>query len=221
MSIDLNTYITKPANNGTTTRRYYKTNCDKCGKETAYHPEPRYRMLWTDKPHLCRSCSSKEHTLENGRKPAISTEKISGSNHYSWKGGKPHCVDCGKEIDYKCKRCRSCNKKFSLGPNHPSYKGEISTTPIIKLLRTCAAYTEWIKAVLKRDNYTCQYTGQYGGKLHVHHLVPLAGIIKEAQKLYINKTEIVEYVLSKHTLDLGITVSQEYHHKVLHSKVKG
>jgi very-short-patch-repair endonuclease len=30
----------------------------------------------------------------------------------TWKGGKPHCLDCGKILStYKCKKCSSCAKK--------------------------------------------------------------------------------------------------------------
>lgn len=36
--------------------------------------------------------------------------------------------------------------------------------------RSLAGYREWIKNVLIKDNYTCQITGQRGGKLSAHHL---------------------------------------------------
>lgn len=36
--------------------------------------------------------------------------------------------------------------------------------------RNYREYTEFIQAVYKRDSYTCQITGQKGGKLVVHHL---------------------------------------------------
>lgn len=36
---------------------------------------------------------------------------------------------------------------------------------------------EWyriIKAVFKRDNYTCQYCGKVGGKLEADHIIPFS-----------------------------------------------
>lgn len=47
----------------------------------------------------CRSCASKiiiRKTISQRGKPL------------NWKGGKPKCFKCGKEISYGSKRCRSC-----------------------------------------------------------------------------------------------------------------
>lgn len=219
MSLDLTTYITKKRSG--VNRKLYRTTCDKCEKETAYQDKARYIRHWKGREHLCPACSATGKTIANGRKPPVFTKPISGSNHYKWNGGKPNCIDCGKEIYHGQQRCKECNKKFSVGENAANYKGNNSTTPITKLIRTYVEYIDWIKAVLKRDNYTCQYTGQYGGKLHVHHLVPLASIIREAKLLYTDKVDIIKYVLSKHTLDIGITVSKEYHYSVIHYKKAG
>ena len=35
--------------------------------------------------------------------------------------------------------------------------------------RECKDYKEWRERVFKRDNYTCQHCGQYGGTLNAHH----------------------------------------------------
>lgn len=33
--------------------------------------------------------------------------------HHAWKGGLPHCIDCGKELSfYTCKRCLVCDRKY-------------------------------------------------------------------------------------------------------------
>ncbi len=43
-------------------------------------------------------------------------------NHPNWKGGKPHCVDCNKVINYGYQRCKSCSRKGKL---HFRFKGGI------------------------------------------------------------------------------------------------
>jgi hypothetical protein len=50
-------------------------------------------------------------------------ESILGDRHPNWKGGKPLCVDCGKQVQlHKASRCRVCNVEFQKGQNHPSYR---------------------------------------------------------------------------------------------------
>lgn len=46
-----------------------------------------------------------------------------GEKSSRWKGGKPHCLDCGVIlISYVSKRCRKCNAKFYSGKRHPFYE---------------------------------------------------------------------------------------------------
>jgi G:T-mismatch repair DNA endonuclease (very short patch repair protein) len=38
---------------------------------------------------------------------------LKGNKNPNWKGGKPHCTECGKELSsYNVKRCRSCANKL-------------------------------------------------------------------------------------------------------------
>lgn len=43
-------------------------------------------------------------------------------------------------------------------------------TPEIKKIRNSNETKLWRKACFERDNYTCQATGEWGGKLVVHHI---------------------------------------------------
>jgi len=36
--------------------------------------------------------------------------------------------------------------------------------------RESGSYKEWRERIYKRDNYTCQHCGQYGGTLNAHHI---------------------------------------------------
>lgn len=58
------------------------------------------------------------------------------------------------------------------GENNPRWQGGV--TPINHQIRNSIEYKEWRRAVLKRDNYTCQKCGQRGGELVVDHELPFA-----------------------------------------------
>jgi hypothetical protein len=91
-------------------------------------------------------------------------------NNWQWKGGKPKCKDCEKQLTYYAKagsRYRSCKSKFYSKENSPSWKGGISSADRlerIKFRRTTQ------KLVFEKDNYTCQNCGVRGNYLQVDHI---------------------------------------------------
>jgi hypothetical protein len=123
---------------------------------------------------------------------------------------------CGNEKDPYSKTCIKCVDLS--GSKNPNWKGEFSKTAINKLIRTNPIYKSWVKSVMQRNNYTCQFTGQRGGELEVHHRPKeLHELIDEAKELFTDKTKIIKYVLEKHKdLSIGITVSRKYHKTVIH-----
>ncbi|MCK9370308.1 NUMOD3 domain-containing DNA-binding protein [Candidatus Dojkabacteria bacterium] len=52
------------------------------------------------------------------------------------------------------------------------WKGGI--TPVNKAIRNSLEYKLWRKAVFERDNYTCIWCGQKGGKLNADHIKPFS-----------------------------------------------
>ena len=72
----------------------------------------------------------------------------------------------------------SVKTQFQIGHNglkgekNPSWKGGI--TPINTKIRDSKEYRIWREAVFKRDNYTCIWCNQVGGKLHADHIKPFA-----------------------------------------------
>ena len=60
--------------------------------------------------------------------------------------------------------------------NHPNFKGNAD---IKTRLRACPEYTEWIKKVLKRDNYKCVECSKNNNRLHIHHVIPFYKIIDD------------------------------------------
>ena len=80
-----------------------KGNCLDCGKKLKSYPAK-----------YCLPCACKHHRRVNAK---------SGPNHYNWKGGKPKCIECGKEIDYGATRCNSCART---GEKNIAWNGGLS-----------------------------------------------------------------------------------------------
>lgn len=58
------------------------------------------------------------------------------------------------------------------GEKASNWKGGI--TPKNKIIRGSVEYKLWREAVFNRDNYTCIWCGQRGGKLNADHIKPFA-----------------------------------------------
>ena len=92
-----------------------------------------------------------------GKHPSLETRKLLSESH---KGKSP-------SIEHR--------RKLSLahrGANSYMWKGGI--TPINKIIRRSLEYRLWRTAVFERDNYTCIWCGQRGGKLNADHINPFA-----------------------------------------------
>jgi len=120
-------------------------NCPDCGIKLKSYPAK-----------YCLPCSCKHRKLPDN----------SGENHYRWKGGKPRCLDCNKEITHKAKRCSSCAK---LGERNNSWNGGASfhDYPV--------TFNYILKSEIReRDKYMCVVCGcteeDNGKYLDVHHI---------------------------------------------------
>lgn len=81
---------------------------------------------------------------------------------------------------------------WNKGEHNPRWKGGVSKT---RLKGTnCKEYIIWRKAVVERDNWTCQSCGKVGGSLHAHHI-----------KLWKDYPEL------RYVVDNGITLCIECH----------
>lgn len=94
-------------------------------------------------------------------------------------------------------------------------------TPLRTRIRDCTKSLTWKQTCMARDNYTCQETGRYGGKLEVHHVKPFSKIFEEF--VYLNSDLNPEedcdqlFDLSQHydpfwDTSNGKTLSEESHH---------
>ena len=150
-----------------------KFNCDYCGKESETI-ESEYNR---HKNHYCsKECGYKHRS-----------SLYSKDNHPNWKGGGivTTCDYCGKEIIIPLDRFKRSNNNFcdmkclgkyksinNLGSNNPNWNPNLTEIER-EIDRNIEGYTEFIKKVLERDNYTCQCCGEkekVSGQLNVHHL---------------------------------------------------
>ena len=124
------------------------------------------------------------------------------------------CKICKKIFEVKkshSKRRKTCSKKcfsqyqsikkrgvkihtdeFKQKLRARNWKGGI--TPENRKIRTSLEIKLWRKACLERDNFTCQKTGQIGGKLVVHHI-----------------NNFADFPELRTSIENGITLSKEVH----------
>ena len=127
-----------------------------------------------------------KHTKEERKK--ISESKIGKKRNVTW----------GKNISVALKGKKRPEKFKLIGEKNPNWKGGITSEN--QKIRHSLEYKLWQKSCLIRDNFTCQKTGQIGGKLVVHHI-----------------NNFSEFPELRFALDNGITLSKESHisfHKI-------
>lgn len=120
-----------------------KIICVECGKE-----------FFDYKVHNRILCSKKCASKYQGR------QKI-GENSHFWKGGKPFCKDCGKQLTHyvseRCIKCAGIYKRIDLCPEQK---------------RNCNEYVKWRKSVYERDNHKCRiYNKDCNGRIEAHHIL--------------------------------------------------
>ena len=74
--------------------------CKKCGRPSSKSTIRRYKLGLRKPVMLCHACM------------------VVKENNPNWKGGKPKCLDCRKQLQvHRHKRCKECWKKFYKGSN--------------------------------------------------------------------------------------------------------
>ncbi len=97
-----------------------------------------------------------------------------------WNKGKKHSAETRKKMSDKAKgklisesHRKKISETFRKNPSlHHSWKGGI--TPINLKIRRSMEYRLWRTAVFERDNYTCVWCGERGGRLNADHIKPFA-----------------------------------------------
>jgi len=132
------------------------------------------------------------------------------------------CKNCGKLFfitiaDLKRDRGKYCSRACYLtaikAANNPNWKG--GRKSLGRQLRDHPKMKTWIKDILERDNYMCFSCGQIGGKLEVHHIIPLEKMIDVYK--YENGSADLKGLLEWDEFwnkDNGVTLCKDCHNKI-------
>jgi len=112
-----------------------------------HHSEEAKRKLSESRKGKVNPMQGKHHTEETKL-------KISRANK---KHSHPHTIESRKKIALAHK-----------GEKSRFWKGGI--TPAYRAIRNTVEYRLWRESVFKRDNYTCIWCGQIGGRLNADHI---------------------------------------------------
>lgn len=148
--------------------------------------------------------SLKAFAFQIGHKTSSETKKKIGD---AQRGEKSH--NWGKHISEEQRKRQSKISKgkgikppVMYGKNNPSWKGGVTSTN--DKIRKSLEMLLFKKACMERDNFTCQKTGQKGGRLEVHHI-----------------NNFADFPELRTSIENGISLSRESHiefHKIYGKK---
>lgn len=138
---------------------------------------------------------------ETSKEKMSNAQKERFKNDSVWNKGTKGVVKAWnkglKTSEENVEKLKGKRPKATGSKNH-RWKGGV--TPINQRIRHSLQILLWKTACMKRDNFTCQKTGQKGGKLVVHHI-----------------NNFADFPERRTLIENGITVSKEAHiefHKI-------
>jgi hypothetical protein len=144
--------------------------------------------------YICRPCSAKQYCQRESwqkahRGPANLTaeqravKSANAKRQLADQGGVPNAV--------------KFTKGSTAGDKNHRWRGGI--TPEIVRQRIGSEGRAWSRAVMERDNYTCQICFKRGGKLHAHHIKKFS-----------------EFSALRLSIDNGVTACADFHLEIIH-----
>lgn len=179
-----------------------------------HHTEEAKKKLSEAKMGVKNGYFGKKHTPEilekmriaaTGRKQTLEVRKKMSA----WQIGRKMSLEARSKMSASWKmrapisiETRQKMSDARKGEKNHNWKGGVATEAMV--LRKSFETKLWREACMKRDNYTCQKTGQVGGKLEVHHIQNFA-----------------DFSQMRTSIENGITLSKEAHalfHKIYGKK---
>lgn len=111
-------------------------------------------------------------TNSGSSNPMYGTHRT-GDKNPNWKGGKPRCIDCGKELSSRsATRYKLCSSLFYKGENHPFYEVKGEDNPLWRGGRLMS----WIRHSAKRKEMgfiplNKQFTNSEGHHIDNKHVI--------------------------------------------------
>lgn len=168
-----------------------------------------------------------------GSKKGIKRPKISGKNHWNWKGGisktKEYVTTIRRkkgEVEYRSLEHRKKISESLKKEKNPKWKGGISSLRM--MIRNLHENKQWLKSIFIRDNYTCQECFKKGIKLEIHHIKSFSLIFQEFLQQYNqfspidDKETLLRLAINYKpfwNIDNGITYCKEYHRALSYSVI--
>lgn len=127
---------------------------------------------------------NKQHTIETRIKVSKTKKSmnLTGERAHNYNTHAVECSECGKvtfKIGYLLKRSKfhfcsiECHgkwkSKYNVGENNPNWNPELTEFERERE-RHIPGYSEFVRNVLERDDFTCDICRQKGGNLNAHHL---------------------------------------------------
>lgn len=154
--------------------KYHETSCKQCGQKASRRTDA--IKIWNGR---CRKCASKinNNRVEMAAQRVARRLKTIGewsqekrdafSEHARQQvlrqGGIPNAKPFVKEGQ---------DGRRMAGETHYAWKGEEAAYHDRLIDMGRSQYKQWRKAVFERDNYTCQFCGLRGCRLHADHILP-------------------------------------------------
>ena len=113
----------------------------------------------------CRKANFGKKRSEESKHRMSLVQKGQRLGRVPWNKGKKGVQVCSEETRNLYRRQRG-------GDKNSNWRGGI--TSINKKIRYSMEYKLWRKSVFERDNWTCIWCGQVGGKLHADHIKPFS-----------------------------------------------
>jgi len=132
-------------------------------------------------------------TIERDNKGRFVKGGTKNPKAYTWKKGEPQLKKANrkglnkknnksilrqsekiKELHTKGKYNNSYNYNLPYKEKEKHWNWNGGVTPINEKIRKSKEYNLWRKAVFERDNWTCIWCGQVGGKLNADHIKPFS-----------------------------------------------
>lgn len=127
------------------------------------------------------------------------------------------CLDCGRSVFKRAKRCKSCSKKKEYRNPHIRQKrwakkvNGVYLQSLAPRIRDLKEYSQWRIDVFRRDGFVCQICNERGKLLHAHHIKKMSNILIEENIDSIEKAIICKVLWE---LNNGITLCVPCHKKV-------